>query len=594
MFTPPYFLPDATLFLTLLVIAVGVFLFIRETFSIDVTAILIMTLFIVTGVLAPEEGFAGFTNSATITVACMFVLSYGLFRSGVLDPLIRLLIRMGRRHYLLALVALMLFAALLSAFINDTAVVALLIPAAMRLADRTGVAPGKLLMPLSFAALLGGMCTLIGTSTNILVSGIVEQLGHDPIGMFEFTHAALWLTLAGMAYLLTVGIWMLPGRLGEEGDSRMSFIALIRVRDGSKEAGSTLDASRLVREFGAEVIDIQRHGQELLTQERGLITLAERDVLKVVLDRAQLLELRRSGEYRIITEGGSADAKGVEVFEAVVPKGSRLIGHAIDGHVFRRLLDHGLLGLRRAERNSDLRFVEQRLAAGDILLIAATSARIYRLMNEEDLTVIEEYEEPGVDWRKALLALGVIVGVVGAATAGIAPIVLTAIVGVLALLVTQVLTPEEAYEAVEWKVIFMLAGVLSMGAALEKSGGDQLIADGLHDVLGESSPRIALGVLFLLTSVLTNVMSNNATAALMTPIALQLAKAMQVSERPFIVGVMMAASVAFMTPMGYQTNTMVYVPGRYRFADYLRVGTPLNLLLWVLATWLLPLYFPFR
>src|SRR5687768_13186393 len=224
---------------TLFIIVVAIILFIKESFAIDVTAILIMALFIVAGVLAPEEGFAGFTNPATITVACMFVLSHALFRSGLLDPLIRLLIRVGRWHFVASLILLMLFATILSAFINDTAVVALLMPAALRLADRTGISPSKLLMPLSFGALLGGVCTLVGTSTNILVSGIIEEQGFEPLGMFEFSGAAIWLTIAGLGYMMTIGSFMLPDR----GDglptttSTSSFVAKIRLEKGSKDIG---------------------------------------------------------------------------------------------------------------------------------------------------------------------------------------------------------------------------------------------------------------------------------------------------------------------------------------------------------------------
>lgn len=597
---PPLFDPwslvpgNLSFYITLLIIGIGVWLFVKEFFTIDVTAILIMTLFIVTGVLAPEEGFAGFTNSATITVACMFVLSFGLFRSGVLDPLIRLLIRLGHWHFLAALIALMLFAASLSAFINDTAVVALLMPAAIRLAERTGVPPGKLLMPLSFAALLGGICTLIGTSTNILVSGIAEQQGFAPLGMFEFAPAAIWLTLFGMAYLVTFGLFLLPGRSALDGGigPAAEFVTLMRLDKGCADIGKKLKASRILKELKAEVLDIHRHsGKEGLRFDEEFV-LSQGDVLKLAIGRDHLRELRNMTGYTILTEQVEQH-KDQRLFEAVVPLGSRLAGKRIGRWSLKSELAYGLIGLRRNDRNAKGYLLEATMAEGDILLLANTRQNMYTLNRQGALTIIDEFEIDRVDHRKAITATVVLAGVIGAASMGWAPIVLSAIIGVLALLLLGVITPEEAYASVEWKVIFLLAGVLSMGAALQKTGGDQMIANALNDLLGDGSPKLALAVVFGITFLSTNVMSNNATAALMTPIALQLSNAMGVSERPFIVGVMFAASLAFMTPMSYQTNSMIYVPGNYHFNDYLKVGTPLNVLIWIVALVVIPMYFPF-
>jgi di/tricarboxylate transporter len=583
-------------YLTLGIITLGVIFFVRESFTIDVTAILIMTLFIVAGVLDPEEGFAGFTNPATITVACMFVLSFGLFRSGVLDPLIRLLIRLGRWHILAALVALMLFAAALSAFINDTAVVALLMPAALRLSERTGVPPGKLLMPLSFAALLGGVCTLVGTSTNILVSGIVEQQGYAPLGMFEFAPAAIWMTLAGVIYMLTAGLMLLPGRTSNETSSTPDtvFVTSMRLNAGATDIGKRIAASQLKREYGAEILELQhRDGRSAMTIHDELV-LAEGDVIKVALGRDRLRELRRTAGVTLSTEHrGSTLAKDLRLFEVVVPLGSRMAGRPISSWDLRRDLEYGVIGMRHNARTEETAVEDIPLIEGDILLLANTRRNMYPLTREGALTIIDEYEIKRVDIRKALTASLVLLGVIGGATLGWAPIVLTAIIGLLFLLVLRVITPEEAYAAVEWKVIFLLAGVLSMGAALQKTGGDQIIANGLNSMLGSGSPLLALTVVFGITFLSTNVMSNNATAALMTPIALQLSTAMGVSERPFVIAVMFAASMAFMTPMSYQTNSMIYVPGNYRFNDYLKVGTPLNILVWIVAMVVIPIYFPF-
>lgn len=582
--------------LTVAIIALGILLFVRETFAVDVTALVIMTAFIVTGVLAPEEGFAGFTNPATTTVGCMFVLSYALFRSGLLDPLIRVLIRLGRWHFPAALVALLVFAAVCSAFINDTAVVALLMPAALRLAERSGVAPSKVLMPLSFAALLGGVCTLIGTSTNVLVSGIAEKQGYAPLGMFEFSAAASWITLVGLVYMLTIGLALLPSRRTGSSvpASSSTYVAWVRIEAGAADVGRTLGQSGLRREFEAQVA-LLRRGDGSRTKEPGETTvLAAGDELTIVLGLERLRELRRAAGYRIVTDEREQGESGTsQLYEVVVPRGSWLSGLRANSRVFRHEVGQGLIGVRRDPRFLDADPGSTRFAEGDLLLIATSESNMFRLSEDDALTIIDEYDDAPFDGVKAAKALAVLVGVVAAAATGFAPIVITALVGVIALLLTRVITPDEAYRAIEWKVIFLLAGVLSMGAALQKTGGDLRIANALKDVIGGSDPRFALGAVFVATFLATNVMSNNATAALMTPIALQLSKAMGVSERPFLVGIMFAASFAFMTPMGYQTNTMIYVPGGYRFSDYVKVGTPLNVLTWIVSMIVIPLYFPF-
>lgn len=582
--------------LTVLIILVAIILFVKEYFTIDVTAILIMALFIVAGVLAPEEGFAGFTNPATITVACMFVLSFALFRSGVLDPLVRLLIQVGRWHFMAALLLLMVFAALLSAFINDTAVVALLMPATLRLADRTGVPPGRLLMPLSFAALLGGVCTLIGTSTNILVSGIIEQHGHAPLGMFEFSTAALWLTLAGMAYMTLAAPFLLPkrGKGMQTTTSTTAFVAKIRMETGAKDIGRTIGTSQLIQEHEATILRL-RSRYSLADREFDDSTeITEGDEFKIIVGRDRLRELRRRPGIKVLTERKEAgDNKPIRLFEVVVPLGSKLVGMSTGSRAFLTHLEHGIVGIRKNDRMIDGDPEHTPLVEGDILLLTTTASNMYRLSEDDALTVINDYEIKGLNVRKAVIAITVLIGVVAAPTMGLAPIVISAMVGVLALLVGRVIDPEEAYRAVEWKVIFLLAGVLSMGAALQKTGGDQLIANGLSGMLGESPPVLALAVVFGITFMATNIMSNNATAALMTPIVLQLAPALNVSERPFIIAVTFAASLAFMTPMSYQTNSMIYIPGNYRFNDYLRVGTPLNILIWIVAMIVIPRYFPF-
>jgi di/tricarboxylate transporter len=380
--------------ITVLIILVAIILFVKEYFTIDVTAILIMALFIVTRVLAPEEGFAGFTNPATITVACMFVLSYALFQSGILDPMVRALIRVGRWHFMAALALLMAFAALLSAFINDTAVVALLMPATLRLADRTGVPPGRLLMPLSFAALLGGVCTLIGTSTNILVSGIIEQHGHAPLGMFEFSSAAIWLTIAGIAYLLFAAPFLLPkrGQGIQTTTSTTAFVAKIRLEEGARDIGRTIGSSQLVKELEAEILRLRSRYGMVDREFDDDTVLAEGDELKLVLGRDRLRELRRTQGIHVLTERSEpGEKRGVKLFEVVVPLGSKMVGMSTGSRAFLMDLEHGVVGLRKNDRMIDGDPEHTPLVEGDILLLTTTPGNMFRLSESDALTVINEY-----------------------------------------------------------------------------------------------------------------------------------------------------------------------------------------------------------
>lgn len=594
------FLAEYGIWITFSIIALGVFLFIREAFTVDTTAIIIMALFIITGILAPEEGFAGFINNATITVACMFVLSYGLFKSGIFNPLVQLLIRASQYHYLYSLSLIMVIAAFLSAFINDTAVVALLMPVVIRMSERTGVSPGIYLMPLSFAALLGGVCTLIGTSTNILVSGIATRYGLEPLGMFEFSAAAIWVTIAGLAYMVFAGMFLLPKDREDKGITRRKklpkYVTRVKLLSSSPEIGKTPEQSALHKNFRADIIRINRWNQILKPPFPPDLTLQDGDELKVVVNADNLLSIRKVNGYTILPNSRVLQETGDEkTYKVVVPLGSQLVRAEMPYYRFQNIFDAKILAWRTTDAvlaSEDM--MNETVKEGEILIISTDENNMYKMAGEDQLLALKEYEsEPKINYAKAFLSVAILAGVMMAAAFGLTKIVISAMVGCLVMISLRLVKPEEAYGAVEWKVIFLLAGVLSMGAALEKTGGAQLIAQGLQHVTGNYSPHVALAVIFFVTFMATNFLSNNATAALIAPIAINLAQLMQISERPFLIGIMFAASLSFMTPMGYQTNTMIYTPGNYRFSDYIKVGTPLNLIVWAISVVVIPIYFPF-
>lgn len=586
---------------TILIIILGIFLFIKEYFSIDTTSILIMACFIVAGVLSPEEGFSGFNNPATITVACMFVLSAGVFKTHVLDKVGTLMVKAGKIHYLAGVLVIVFVSGLLSAFINDTAVVAMLLPVTLQVARQTKISPGKLLMPLSFGALLGGICTLIGTSTNLLVSGIAERYGMPPLGMFEFTPAALWLMASGMIYLLTVGNWLMPSRttqnaLSSEKPSLMEYITEIRLIEGADDIGKNVGESSLVKDYEANIIGI-RNQHEYNTNITAQTFLHKNDLLRIVISPDNLIRLRKAKGVEIPFEQKLSDAttnnNSYKLYELAVPSGSPFAGRSLSQLRFRQTYGAVVVGIHQKPENKDIKFAQMPLNEGNVLLVWSDENKLFHLISDGNLALISDYLPGKIHLKNAIIALSIVAAVVTAAATGLMPVVIAAMLGCLLMIVLQIIKPQEAYQAVEWKVIFMLAGVLSMGTALEKSGGAALLGTGIEKLLGAFDPHVALSFFFLITFLTTNVISNNASAALMTPIAINMANQMGLSERPFIVAIAFAASCAFMTPMSYQTNAMIYTPGNYRFNDYLKVGTPLNILVWIVATLVIPLYFPF-
>lgn len=585
------------LIVTIVIIGIGIILFVKDYFSIDTTSILIMSLFIVAGVLSPEEGFSGFNHPATLTLGCMFVVSAGVFNSGILNGISHQIIKLAKIHYSIALVTFCLIAGLFSAFVNDSAVVALLLPIALTVCRETKITPGMLLMPISFSALFGGTCTLIGTSTNILVSSYAEKYGLAGFGMFEFSLAALCLASIGFAYIFFLAPLVLPkDRKGGNVLTRDAekYITELLVVEGCPDIKKPLYKSKLVNDYNVQIMTILRAGS--LKYSIGPETfILEGDIIKVLIPPKTLNSIRDLKGYHIKGDKKVDRAESEKhIYEVIVPFGSRLTEGSLRSLNFRRQYNSSVLAIRQRgeilyEKLSDLKLME-----GDMLLILGTAAEVDVLVSQNLVVPLSEHKQGKTDYKKAIPAILIAIGVVLAASLNLTSILISSMVGALLLVVTSTLKPKEAYEAVEWKVIFMMAGVLSMGTALEKTGGAEKIALFIERTLGNYDAQVTLAILYLVTFLSTNVLSSKATAALMTPIVISLAAAMEVSERPFLVAVMFACSLTFMTPVSYPTNTMVYAPGNYKFNDFLRVGTPLNIIIWIAAIFIIPYFFPFR
>lgn len=591
--------------ITALVILVAIVLFATEIISIDLIAILIILSLVISGVLTPEEGVSGFSNKATITVAFMFILSEAILKTGALQIFAHQLSKIFQRNLTLGIFIMMVFIAIVSAFVNNTPVVAVFIPVVIQIAHSSGISPSKMLIPLSFASIFGGTSTLIGTSTNILVSGIAEKEGLDPIGMFEISPIGITLMIFGLLYMTYLGISLLPKR-GNEKDLRQKFemgeyLTEISLTDNSSESGNKIMNSSLVRVFKMDIIEIQRNGSTF-TLPPGDFVLKNKDILKVRCDFSKIKNLKdkaRAGENKDF-KIGDYDLKesNSTLAEMVITSNSMLEGKTLKDVDFRRRFRAAPLAIRHREEIVHENLYEMPLKAGDVILSEIKShyiKELKRLEKENDSPFVLLSEDKIVDFNKKrfVAASFVIIAMVLVASLGILDIMVAAIGAVAILVLIRSLSMKEAYRAINWKIVFLLAGALSLGTAMNKTGLDQIFADGMINNIGPYGPAFVVSGLYLLTAILTELMSNNATAALMAPIAIATANSLGLNPMPFLIAVTIAASASFMTPIGYQTNTMVYSAGQYKFRDFFKTGIGLSLIYWILASILIPFFYEF-
>lgn len=582
-------------------VVLALVLFAHERLPVDAVAIGILVTLAITGLVSPSEALSGFSNVATVTVAAMFILSAGLRRTGALTEVGTQLARLGQRNQLLAISVMMVVVAVVSMFINNTAAVAIFIPVVIDLAHRMDVSPSRLLIPLSFASMFGGVSTLIGTSTNLLVDAIAGERGIERFGMFELTPLGAALFVIGFVYLLFVHRRIPDRRSADDEDLTErfdvgSYLARIELQSGGPAVGTALADAALSREYDLEVVDVERN-RETTAGTEGTLVLAPGDVLRV---RGSVDALRRASasDGIVLVEAtgqrkldAAIKTEHETLVEAVLAPDSALDGHTVEEIDLAARHGAQALGLRHAgELRHDL--PRRRLRSGDTLLLKIDRDRLPNLRDDEDFIIVSEVETEELRTDRMPFAITIVGAVVLLAATGTLPIVAAAIAGALGMVAVGALRGEEAYEAINWKVIMLLAGVIPLGTALETSGGAELLADLIVAHLSGLGPVAVLGGLFLTTQLVTSVISNNASAVLFAPIAINAAHGLGVDPRPFLFAVTVAASMSFLTPVGYQTNTMIYGPGQYRFSDFLRFGGPLTLLVAVVATLLIPQLWP--
>jgi di/tricarboxylate transporter len=582
------------------VLALAVLLFASERLPVDLTAIIVMAVLLISGIVTPGEGLSGFSNTATVTIGAMFVLSAALQKTGAVNFLGALSSKIFKFNFWVGLIGTMILVGVVSAFVNNTPVVAVFIPILMALSVTNNISPSRLLMPISFASMFGGVCTLIGTSTNILVSSVAVQHGLPALGMFEFTKMGLVFFGAGILYMALFGVRLIPVREIEQNLTdkyRMKdYLTDIVLLPEAKSVGKRVADSPLIRELDIDILEVIRNRSRMLVPVSDIV-LKENDLLRVRCDIRQLQHLKeRMGilmKSDCQLQDGDFGCEELKLTEVVVAPNSRLIDKTIKSSYFRNVFRATALAVRHRGQLLNQGFADTPLKAGDAILVEIRKENYPALINNKNFVIVSDIETPSYRKDKIIPALAVIAGVIISASLGILPIMVGAIIGSVILIIAGCLTLEEAYDAIDWKVIFLLGGIISLGLALEKTGAAKYMSDGILLFMGGWGPVAIVAALYLMTSILTETMSNNATAVLLAPVAISTAVTMNLSPTPFLMAIAFAASASFMTPVGYQTNTMIYGVGRYKFSDFIKVGAPLNLIFWVLATILIPVFFPF-
>jgi di/tricarboxylate transporter len=583
-----------------IILSLTLFLLVTEKTPIDLTAIGIMVALMISRVLEPAEAVAGFANPAVITVGAMFLISQAMVRTGAVGYIAQTVVAYSRGKVRIAMVFVLLIVAIASAFINNTPVVVLFIPVILGLGCEYNLSPSKFLIPISYASILAGTCTLIGTSTNIIVSDLSFMQGYGALGMFELSVLGVPLALVGIAFVLVAAPRLMPNHTPptcelEEREEK-KYLTEVVISEGSALIGK--DPNHLFEEKYPtfELFEIIRD-YRIFYPERDRVTAAENDRLFLKGSANDLIAFlnEEAVELPHIKKGSDNGLNNKQslIVELIIPPQSSFIG--------QRLLETGLMSdpdmmllamKRRSSLYTEQNIQKMKLRVGDIILVRCPYEKLERMRGGTDFIIVEDVHREIFHKKKARWAFLIFAGVIVAASTNLADIMLCALAGAFFMILTGCLQLREAYQAMQGKVLLLIVGTIALGAAMVKTGTSQIYAQAFLDLFHGSSPAMVLTGILVLTSLGTQVLSNNATAVLIVPIAISTALSLDVDPRAFIVAVCFGASACFATPIGYQTNLLVYGPGGYRFSDYLKLGIPLNLLVITMGGLLIPVFWP--
>ena len=579
-------------------------LFVTEKFSLDVTALLILTILFIGGFLSVEEAMSGFSNPAVIIISLLFILSHALQKTRILEYLIVRINQLVSRSRPLGLGVYLLTIACASALMNNTAIVAIFMPVTIRLAHRYRMSPSKLLIPLSYAAIMGGTLTLVGTSTNLIVNSIYINNDGQPLGMFEFAKFG-WITLTiGIIYVLTIAPKILPSRTVTSSLTQSyhmaGYLTEMKLSKDSPLVGSSCQQRNISQNYDVIVLDIQR-GERLITYKVGNEKLQADDILFVKGSVESFLQMKEVEKVSLLTDEkltqNELEQEDNILIECMVTDQSNLIGKTIVSSNFRKRFYAFILAIRREGSIIRNKIAHVLIQSYDTLLIYGGRKELSKLANSSGFILLGEVEEQLVKVRFWWVSIISIIFTIFFAAVGLLPIIKGALLSVVILLALRIITPNEAYQSIHWQVIILIAALIPLGTVIETTGTASFIGDSIAQLVRLFSdsyqPYILLGITYLITMILTEVSSNTATAIIMTPIVLSLAAKMGIDARPLIFGVCFAASASFSTPVGYQTNLMVYGPGGYKFSDFIKVGLPLSITLWLTAIIFIPMIWSF-